>query len=79
MSIQSQKLPSPVSISDEYARAILDELRGLRADLAARPAPGATIPDDANTDDAERVTGIARPQSTRPDVVRVTGNKAKRK
>ena len=30
-------LPPPVTTGQEYAAAILDELRGLRADLAAAP------------------------------------------
>ena len=33
------KLPSPITIGDEYLAVLLDELRGLRADLALARAP----------------------------------------
>jgi hypothetical protein len=34
------ELPAPVSVTDEYLRAIHDELVGLRADLAAADRGG---------------------------------------
>ncbi len=34
-----RKLSRPTSVGDEYLAAILDELKGLRADLADGPGP----------------------------------------
>ena len=35
--MDEKKLPRPVTATDFYLKAVLDELQGLRADLAAKP------------------------------------------
>ena len=50
------RLPNPTSVGDFYLKAILDELRGLRADKARAPAtPEGTV----------ELTEPAKPKRTR--------------
>jgi hypothetical protein len=37
--MEEKKLSRPMTVGDEYLAAILDELKGLRADLADGPRP----------------------------------------
>jgi hypothetical protein len=73
------ELPPPMQVGDFYLEAILDEIKGLRADLEKARAPVVVNngPTELREPKAERSRPTPAPQEDRPSVEITEGGKSR--